>query len=59
MGYYRPLFYNYNPILNGMGAIIAIFQFFAAIYLHVITDIGVLVDNSIFNVAPVADTHYW
>ncbi len=58
MRYYRTFFNHYNTILYGMGTIIAIFKLGAAIYFYIITNVSVLVDYGIFNIAPVANAHY-
>ena len=57
MWYNRALFNHYYPILNGVGAVIAVFELSAAVYLHIVTYVGVFVDNGIFNIASVAYTH--
>ena len=55
--YNRTFFNNHNSVLNGVGTVISVFQFFAAIYFNIITDVGVFVDNGVFYVAPVPNTH--
>lgn len=57
--YYRPFFDYNNTILNGIGAVVAVFKRFAAIDLHIIPDIGVFVDDRITDMASVADAHNW
>src|ERR1035437_6401918 len=57
IGYYRPFFYNHNTILNSIGTVITIFELFATIYLYIVTYIGVFINDRIFDMAPVADTH--
>src|ERR1700744_4862915 len=55
---YRPLFDHHDTILHRVRAIIAVFQLFrSAIDLHIIADIGVFIDNSVFDTATVADAH--
>src|ERR1700744_3321048 len=59
MWYNRALFNHYYPIMNGVCAVIAVFELSAAVYLHIVTYVGVFVDNGIFNIAPVAYSHNW
>ena len=53
------LFNHHYPILNGMGAIVAILKLGAAVDLYVVTYVCIFVDNSIFNITPVAYAHNW
>ena len=56
---YRPFLDHHNTVLHGMRAVITVLQnFTATIDLYVVADIGILINDSIFDAATVADTHY-
>src|ERR1700761_9677598 len=52
-----PFFYNYNTILHGVSSVIAVWQQFANIDFYVVADARIFIDNSIADVAPVANAH--
>lgn len=55
--YYRPFFNHHNTILYSMGWVVAVRQQLAAVYDNVITYVGIFVDDCIFDLASVANTH--
>ena len=53
----RAFFHYHNAILHYVSTVIAIGKRLANVYRNVIADAGVFVDNSVADMAPVANTH--